>query len=41
MSGLLWRAQVVGRRHADALTIAVGGIVGDLAGGSAVPPGFA
>ena len=35
------RCPVVGRRHADALTIAVAGVVGALSGGYAVPPGFA
>ncbi|HEX2042882.1 MAG TPA: amidase family protein [Acidimicrobiales bacterium] len=39
--GLPVGAQVVGRRRADALTIAVGGLVGDLTGGYGVPPGFA
>ncbi len=40
-AGLPVGAQVVGRRHADALTIAVAGVVGALSGGYAVPPGFA
>ncbi|MBW3627468.1 MAG: amidase [Actinobacteria bacterium] len=40
-AGLPVGAQVVGRRHADALTIAVAGIVGALTGGYAIPPGFA
>ncbi|MDP9403599.1 MAG: amidase family protein [Actinomycetota bacterium] len=39
--GLPVGAQVVGRRHADALTIAVAGIVGALSRGYGVPPGFA
>ena len=39
--GLPVGAQVVARRHADPLTIAVAGLVGDLVGGHAVPPGFA
>jgi amidase len=38
--GLPVGAQVVGRRHADAFTIAVAGVVADLTGGYAVPPGF-
>ncbi|HEV2766367.1 MAG TPA: hypothetical protein VGV63_01510 [Acidimicrobiales bacterium] len=32
-AGLPVGAQVVGRRHADALTIAVAGVVGALSGG--------
>ncbi|HEX2191569.1 MAG TPA: amidase family protein [Acidimicrobiales bacterium] len=39
--GLPVGAQVVARRGADALTIAVAGLVGALTGGYAVPPGFA
>lgn len=39
--GLPVGAQVVGRRGADALTIAVAGLLGDLTGGYALPPGFA
>ena len=38
--GLPVGAQVVGRRGADALTIAVAGLLGDLTDGYAVPPGF-
>ncbi|MDP9420381.1 MAG: amidase family protein, partial [Actinomycetota bacterium] len=38
--GLPVGAQVVGRPHADGLTIAVAGLVGALVGGYAVPPGF-
>ena len=38
--GLPVGVQVVGRPRADALTIAVGGLVADLTGGYAVPPGF-
>ncbi|MBW3643554.1 MAG: amidase [Actinobacteria bacterium] len=38
--GLPVAVQVVGSRHADAFTIAVAGIVADLNGGYAVPPGF-
>ncbi len=39
--GLPVGVQVVGRRHADALTMAVAGMVGALTGGYEVPPGFA
>ena len=38
--GLPVGAQVVGRRGADALTIAVAGLVGGLTGGYTVPPGY-
>lgn len=40
-AGLPVGAQVVGRRYADLTTLAVAGMVGDLTGGYAVPPGFA
>jgi amidase len=39
-AGLPVGAQVVGRRHADVLTIAVAGVVSALTAGYAVPPGF-
>jgi amidase len=40
-AGLPVGAQVVGRPHDDARTIAVAGLLGDLTGGYLVPPGFA
>jgi amidase len=39
-AGLPVGAQVVGRRHRDAFTIAVAGTVGALSGGYEAPPGF-